>query len=318
MKILFATYPMAFHTPGGGEVQLLKYREFLLKNGVLVDFFDPWNPNFKDYDIFHFFSCISGSNHLCNFVRNLGIPLVISSSLWLTDQNKELYPCEEIRSHLSLADKIITNSIIETKNLSDILNIPQNKFAHVYNGYDSLFERKISPDIFRSQFSINDKFILNVANIEPRKNQLLLCEAAKQLNIKLILLGHIRDVDYANQIFSQYSSNIIYLGYVPHSELLVSAYKACEVFCLPSTLETPGLAALEAGACGSKLVITSEGSTFEYFGNYAHYVNPESIGSIKSTLLDALLDSSPNNFAENSKYNWDNAAASLIDIYKSI
>ena len=78
MKALFATYPMAFHTPGGGEVQLLAYRDHLQRMGVDVTLFDPWNPRFQDHDVVHFFSCVGGSVHFCNFVRNLGKPLVIS------------------------------------------------------------------------------------------------------------------------------------------------------------------------------------------------------------------------------------------------
>ena len=35
--------------------------------------------------------------------------------------------------------------------------------------------------------------------------------------------------------------------------LLALAYSACSVFALPSTLETPGLAALEAAAAGAPL-----------------------------------------------------------------
>jgi len=66
---------MAFHTPGGGEMQLLKYKEYLEKKGHKIDLLDIWNPNFKKYDIFHFFSSISGSNHLCNFVKQLNIPV---------------------------------------------------------------------------------------------------------------------------------------------------------------------------------------------------------------------------------------------------
>ena len=31
MKVLYATYPMAFHTPGGGEVQLLAYQNVVVQ-----------------------------------------------------------------------------------------------------------------------------------------------------------------------------------------------------------------------------------------------------------------------------------------------
>ncbi|MGS0639618.1 glycosyltransferase, partial [Citrobacter sp. VF227] len=82
MKVLFATYPMAFHTPGGGEVQLLAYRKHLPAHGVDVTLMNTWEPRFLEHDVVHFFSCISGSYHLYHFVKRLGLPLVISASLW--------------------------------------------------------------------------------------------------------------------------------------------------------------------------------------------------------------------------------------------
>lgn len=48
MKVLFITYHMAFHTPGGEEMQLMAYKKHLELQGVQVDLFDPWNPNFLD------------------------------------------------------------------------------------------------------------------------------------------------------------------------------------------------------------------------------------------------------------------------------
>ena len=56
MKVLFATYPMAFHTPGGGEIQLLAYHKHLPAHRVEVTLFDPWNPRFLEHDVVHFFS----------------------------------------------------------------------------------------------------------------------------------------------------------------------------------------------------------------------------------------------------------------------
>jgi glycosyltransferase involved in cell wall biosynthesis len=317
MKVLFSTYPMAFHTPGGGEMQLLKYKQNLELMNIKVDFFDLWNPNFLNYNIFHFFSCISGSNHLCNFVKELGIPIVISSSLWLSEKNKHLYPLDEIRSHLLLANTIITNSYIESKQLSVFLDIPINSFAHVYNGVDSSFSKDVNPSIFRDKFNIYEPFLLNVGNIERRKNQLALAKAAKDLNIKLVLIGYIRDHNYANEIFSLYSDNVKYLGYIEHSELLISAYKACEVFCLPSALETPGLAAIEAATAGAKLVLTSEGSTHEYFGDFANYVDPDSDESIKHVIENALSLSITQSF-DQSRFDWGNVVKKLADMYNKV
>ena len=139
MKVLFITYPMAFHTPGGGEIQLLNYKSHLEKFGHKVSLFDLWKPNFKGHDIVHFFSCIAGSEPICAFVKQLGLPLVVTSSLWITQRNRNHYDIGMISAQLAHADVIVTNSLAETATLSDVLNIDEARFSHVLNGVDDVF-----------------------------------------------------------------------------------------------------------------------------------------------------------------------------------
>ena len=327
MKILFATYPMAFHTPGGGEVQLLAYQKHLPALGVNVELMDPWNPRFLDHDLVHFFSCVGGSIHLCNFVKRLGLPLVISSSLWITEETRHLYPVDEIRGQLSLADRIITNSEMESDTLSQVLGIARDRFASVYNGVDSVFSERPPASLFREHFGLAGEFVLNVGNIEARKNQLVLAQAMRSLpDHKLVLIGHVRDPDYLEQtVAAGLPGQVIYLGPLPHdSELLRSAYQACTTFCLPSTLETPGLAALEAAVQGCSLVITEVGSTREYFGAAARYVVPQDPTSVQQGLSQALqsrargvpagLDAA----AFLQTYAWSQVTTKLKEIYASV
>ncbi len=320
MKVLFATYPMAFHTPGGGEIQLKAYQKHLELQGVEVSLFDPWNPRFEEFDLIHFFSCIGGSVHFCAFVKQLGIPLVVSSSLWITEDTRSLYPCDEIRCQLSFADYVVTNSDIESEELSKVLSLPREKFATVYNGIDSIFFDKVSPELFLSKYKINSPFVLNVGNIEPRKNQLSLARAMKSYpETKLVLIGHVRDSDYAKKVMEEGGDQVVYLGAVPHGdELLRSAYAACNVFCLPSTLETPGLAAIEAAACGSRLLLTRVGATQEYFGADALYVDPLDIDSIRSGLRESFeLTPVPDSGPDFVDFEWSAVIKPLVEVYRT-
>lgn len=323
MKVMFATYPMAFHTPGGGEVQLLAYQKHLPGHGVDVTLFDPWNPRFLSHDIVHFFSCVSGSIHFCKFVKHLGLPLVVSSSLWLTEKTKHLYPVDEIRGQFELADRIVSNSNIECEMLSKVLNLPSEKFVTVYNGFDEVFLRKPNPAIFRNHFDLHEPFILNVGNIEPRKNQHRLVQAMKFFpDHKLVLIGYVRDEDYWQSVKEAAKRQLIFIGALPHeSKILRSAYQACQTFVLPSTLETPGLAALEAAVQGAKLVVTQEGSTKEYFGDNPNvvFVDPNSVDSIKEGIVKSITNekhSTTNNSKTN--YQWNNVVKDLADMYYSI
>lgn len=59
------------------------------------------------------------------------------------------------------------------------------------------------------------------------------------------------------------------------------------VFALPSWFETPGLAALEAAALETPVVITSRGSTRDYFAESAIYCDPAKPLTVQSAIEKA-------------------------------
>src|SRR5258705_3299718 len=195
LRVLFGTYPWAFETPGGGEIQLEKYAKYLPSYKVDVQRYDPWQASLAGASVFHFFSCMGGSMHFCAYVKRRGLPLVISSSLWINDETRQLYPVDEIRAQLSLADVVVTNSNAESDQLSRILELPRELFSSVLNGFEPDFVLA-DPQLFRDRFDIHGPIVLNVANIEPRKNQLGLVRALKGLAVPLVLIGAPRDRAY--------------------------------------------------------------------------------------------------------------------------
>lgn len=319
MKILYNTYPMAFHTPGGGEIQLQRYFDYLKLNNYDVELFDLWNPNLDKFDILHFFSCISGSQHFTNFVSNLGKLIVVTPNLWVTHETKNQYPFGEIKEQFRIANIIIVNSNAEGDLLSDVFETSRQKFKTVYNGVEDYFFNLVEAKLFRETYNISDKFILNVANIEPRKNQLKFIQALKMFpELKLVIIGHERDKEYAKQCFELGGEQVIYIGPLKHdSKILRSAYSACEFFALPSIVETPGLAALEAAASNAKILITKDGCTDEYFKNKAIYLDPNCIESMQRG-IDEILKIKPqklSSFVENN-FSWKKVLSSLEKIYQ--
>lgn len=292
MSILYGTFPWAFETPGGGEIQLLKYEEYGKQAGLDIQRFDPWQNQIKVDDEdkpsgFHYFSCMGGSIPICNYIKSQGIPLIISSSLWLTEQDLHLYPIAEITHQLNLADRIVTNGDIESDQISSLLNIDRSRFVTIRNACDPQFLDPVSETLFRDHFSIDNSFVLCIGNIEPRKNQLNLIKAIQDTDLNLVLIGHVRDEAYAQQCWDQAGSSTKYLGPIDHENpLLKSALVSSSLFCLPSTLETPGLAALEAGATGTPLIVTRHGSTKEYFHDFADYCDHDDVQGLRELILN--------------------------------
>lgn len=319
-RISYATYPMAFFNPGGGEVQLNSYAKYIEELGIEVDKYNMWEPKIKNGDYIHFFSCIPGSNIFLDAIRNKGVGVFVSPNLWITKKTINDYPHEEIRNVLRLADRIICNSKAEAINLAEIFEIDSEKFHVVYNGIDDkFFERKKTGIDFCERFNLDAyEYVLCVGNIEVRKNQKNLAWACKNLKLKLVLVGGVRDQHYLNEC-KQIYPELIHVEYLPpHSDYLMDAYSKCKVFVLPSKLETPGIAALEAAALGAQVVITSEGCTREYFCDFAEYIDPNDIKSIENGINNALLKNNNNlNVPENffKKFKWSNVVGNLVDCY---
>lgn len=319
MRVLYNTYPVAFDCPGGGEIQLLECKAALERIGVHVVLYDQWNPQFDDVDAVHYFSVQGGSTNYCEFVKRKKLPLLISPILWPTDENISEYPMREIRGLLNLCDVVLPNSGAEKDQLEAFFDLDPQKCVVVPNGVGNSFNSLGQGDLFREYLHLEGPFLLNVANIEPRKNQLALVQAVRGMNMPLVLLGRIRDVAYFEDCMREGSHFVRYGGFLPHgSDLLKSAYHASEVFVLPSLLETPGLAALEAATQGARLALTSVGSTREYFQDFVAYVNPYDTVDIRAGIEAALGrkqdESLRRHVLEN--FSWDQAALRLVEAYK--
>jgi glycosyltransferase involved in cell wall biosynthesis len=102
--------------------------------------------------------------------------------------------------------------------------------------------------------------------------------------------------------------------------MLASAYAGCELFVLPSLFETPGIAALEAGLAGAKIVITERGGTREYFGEEAVYVDPGSVESIRGGIVRGLARQRTDRLRDRirTKYLWEDVARQTAAAYAAV
>ena len=184
LRVLFNTYPLAFACPGGGEVQLQSCREALQRRGIIVELFDPWHPQFDQADVVHFFSVQGGSIPFCDYVKRRGLPLVLSPILWL-GEDKHDYALEEIGALLRLCDLALPNSVEEGRLLATYYGLEDAKFVPIVNGADVRFHLPADPRLFRETYGVNGEFLLCLANIEPRKNQLQLIRAVRDLTMDI-------------------------------------------------------------------------------------------------------------------------------------
>lgn len=343
MKIAFYVYPTAFQSPGGGEILLLKTKEYLERAGVQVKLLDPWKDKLKEFDILHTFGSVKDALPMMEAARFAGIKNVLSTVCWYSWKSAwGTYPDFRTRTFslarhaakcflpylpsrrkrmMTVSDMLIPNSESEARQLENFFCVPKHKIRVVPNAVDVAFA-EASPDLFAKKHGVKD-FILLVGRIEPRKNQLTVLRALRGMPKPVLVIGDpVPGYEgYARACRDAADGNVRFLGGLPHgSEELRSAYAACDTFVLGTWLETPGLAALEAGLAGAKIVITREGATREYFQDLAFYVSPQDPSGIRAAVLRSLETPKTPELSVRirSEYLWPAAARKTHRVYEEV
>jgi len=69
MKVLFQSRKTLFSAPGGDTIQLVKTKEFLERQGIIVDISIDLQPDVKGYDIVHVFNLMRGQETLTQILN---------------------------------------------------------------------------------------------------------------------------------------------------------------------------------------------------------------------------------------------------------
>lgn len=173
-----------------------------------------------------------------------------------------------------------------------------------------------SPD---STWPVDRRGVICVGRIEPRKNQAALIAALRDTGVPLRLVGQ------AGRFSARYYAQCVRAAgpdveFVPFCEpsRLRDLYRAARVHVCPSWYETPGLASLEAAACGCAIVVTPGGCTREYFGDDALYARPDDAASIRQAVMQAMQKGPPPGLAQRvrNEYTWQAAARQTLAGYR--
>ena len=193
---------------------------------------------------------------------------------------------DAVREMAHNADRLIVVSERERARLARI-GADTSRARVVRNPVDASLFGAADPAAFRQHVGLAD-FVLCVARIEPRKNQLMLVHALRDTGLPVVLVGHATSDTYRQVLERHATPGLRILDRLePNSPLLASAFAAARVVALPSWAEGAPLAALEAAAAGANLVLSDESGESEYFGDLAHYCDPGDAASIRAAVLAA-------------------------------
>jgi glycosyltransferase involved in cell wall biosynthesis len=184
-----------------------------------------------------------------------------------------------------------------------------------------------------SRFGIRSPFLLNVGDLQPRKNQIGLVRAfaemlraRAQLPHRLVLAG--KETWHSSLVRravreSGVADRIHFTGFVTDDELL-QLYNACEVFVFPSFYEGFGLPVLEAMACGRAVACSDASALPEVADAAALFFDPYKTAEITRAMLDLVLDPELRARMEKlgvlraSQFHWRRTAEKTLQIYYEV
>lgn len=332
MRVAFLRHFHANRWFSGAQIQALQTAHALQQLGVAVEFVAP--DSLPKADLLHVFGLFSEYVPIVQWYQQRKTPIVISPIffkdvstwvkrmhiLWASWGGSLSRRTRVQRALLRSARCLMPNTRAEAEQVWRYFRVATPAVV-VPNGVDARFARG-DPRLFRETFGIRGDFVLCVGRIERRKNQLRLVQALRGTGIPLVIVGECIARKYLARCRRAADANVYFLPAVPHdSPLLASAYAACRVFALPSLLETPGLAALEAGVAGARLVVTPYGGTTEYFQQFARYPNPRSVAAIRAAILEAWEsphDPEAQRLFLLSRYSWAQVACQTLRVYQQV
>ncbi|MFA6172357.1 MAG: glycosyltransferase family 4 protein [Kiritimatiellales bacterium] len=219
------------------------------------------------------------------------------------------------------------------------LRSPGSNIHYLPNGVHVQRFAEATPQAFRKKYGLEDqKFVLCLSRIDFQKNQLLLVKAfaefrKKHPDWKLVFIGSVSVEEYYRKILDEIArlnlqdSVLIIPGLKPDDPLLPSAYKAAEMFVLPTANEPFGIVILEAWAAGTPVIATRVGGIPGFTTDGENILLTEDNDAVMLTAKMEQLAGSPelqsklakNGFAEVSAgYDWSAIAESVVRIYEEI
>ncbi len=250
---------------------------------------------------------------------------------WQTSRQPTQPVWRSMRDALLTADVIATTSHWENNFVADHFRLPaqtRSAMRLVRFGVDTAFygQRWSEPELaaFRQKHGLAPGYVVEVARIESKKNQLALIQAMWDDPVDLVFVGSVSpyfEPDYAERCREAGArrGRVHFLGWLPKDELPL-VYAAAGAHALPSWNELPGLSSLEAGASGTRVVSTRYSPLPEMLGEQAHYCDPYDLASIRGAVTASLSAPVPPGLRDCllRDYSWDEAARVNLALYEKV
>jgi len=204
-----------------------------------------------------------------------------------------------MKSDVSKADFLITNSYATEKKAQQILNVVCDEVVYpkISPVYRPMPVEIVTP--YLQANGINFPYILSVATLEPRKNIHLTIKSFLELKdqgelagFKMILVGgkgwKNKEVE---ELIAKHDDVIVSLGYVS-DEFLAYLYNGASLFVFPSKYEGFGIPVREAIQSGCKVLASNIDELIEVGSPEAFHFDLQAVHAYTESIKKTLSDSS--------------------------
>lgn len=240
-------------------------------------------------------------------------------------------PLGDLSAHR--ADAVITPSESAKKDIVRLYHLDPKRVHVVYEAAAPSFKRvqdAAELERVRRLYGLDERVILYVGTIEPRKNLPKLVEAfaarrrAGHLSHQLVCVGPYGWLSRGLEDLiakSKVAHAINFTGYVPFDDL-PALYSLAEIFVYPSMYEGFGLPVVEAMACGAPVITGRTAALAEIGGGAIEHVDriePAELGDMLVALAgsrDRRAARSAAGLARAATFSWQRAARESLEVYR--
>jgi glycosyltransferase involved in cell wall biosynthesis len=235
-------------------------------------------------------------------------------------------------------DAIITISETSKKDICRFLGIAPEKVKVIYLSADKNFKRLEKSNWegeIRKKYSLPEKFVLYVGDVNYNKNISTLAEAVKIAKIPLVIVGkqatevnfdrkHVENRPFA-RFLDKYGKDkdIKRLGFV-NDEDLIKIYNLATIYCQPSFYEGFGLPILEAMACGTPVIAAKNNCHVEIGADAILLADPKSSEDMAKKIKYLLENENERQelikkgLSRVKEFSWEKMAKETFKVYKNV
>lgn len=241
-----------------------------------------------------------------------------------------------VRRTVRRAAKIITVSEFSRQRIAAAYGLDPSTIAVTPNASQDhfrLMNRELAVRQVRERLGIDRPFVLNVGDLHPRKNQIGMVRAFRELLTAHPELPHVlvmagKHTWFAPRVRDEVKrcgleDRVMFTKFVD-DDFLPTLYNAADLFVFPSFYEGFGLPAIEAMACGRPVVCSSATALPEVVDGAALLFEPDDIGQQMKAMRDVLIDPELAKRMEKMSlqrskfFDWRETARRTLEVYSEV